>query len=62
MSQPLEGVKVIDLSRILAGPLCSMTLADFGAEVLKVENAAGDETRSWKPPVNAQGISTYYWS
>jgi crotonobetainyl-CoA:carnitine CoA-transferase CaiB-like acyl-CoA transferase len=62
MSQPLEGVKVIDLSRILAGPLCTMTLADFGAEVLKVENGAGDETRSWKPPVNAQGISTYYWS
>ncbi|MGP5030809.1 CaiB/BaiF CoA transferase family protein [Glutamicibacter arilaitensis] len=62
MSQPLEGVKVIDRSRILAGPLCTMTLADFGAEVLKVENGAGDETRSWKPPVNAQGISTYYWS
>jgi crotonobetainyl-CoA:carnitine CoA-transferase CaiB-like acyl-CoA transferase len=62
MRQPLEGVKVIDLSRILAGPLCTMTLADFGAEVLKVENGAGDETRSWKPPVNAQGISTYYWS
>lgn len=62
MSQPLEGVKVIDLSRILAGPLCTMTLADFGAEVLKVENGAGDETRSWKPPVNAQGISTYYCS
>ncbi|CBT74816.1 MULTISPECIES: CaiB/BaiF CoA transferase family protein [Glutamicibacter] len=62
MSQPLEGVKVIDLSRILAGPLCTMTLADFGAEVLKVENGAGDETRSWKPPVNAQGVSTYYWS
>ena len=62
MSQPLEGVKVIDLSRILAGPLCTMTLADFGAEVLKVESGAGDETRSWKPPVNAQVVSTYYWS
>lgn len=62
MNQPLAGVKVIDLSRILAGPLCTMTLADFGADVLKVESAAGDETRSWKPPVNAQGISTYYWA
>ncbi|MFJ5107510.1 MULTISPECIES: CaiB/BaiF CoA transferase family protein [unclassified Glutamicibacter] len=62
MSQPLAGIKVIDLSRILAGPLCTMTLADFGADVLKVESTAGDETRSWKPPVNAQGISTYYWS
>ena len=62
VSQPLEGVKVIDLSRILAGPLCTMTLRDFGADVLKVEIIAGDETRGWIPPVNAQGISTYYWS
>ncbi|MCW4466461.1 CoA transferase [Glutamicibacter sp. MNS18] len=62
MSQPLEGIRVVDLSRILAGPLCTMTLADFGAEVIKVESPAGDETRSWKPPVTAGGISTYYWS
>jgi len=62
MGQPLEGVKVVDLSRILAGPLCTMTLADFGAQVLKVESQAGDETRGWIPPVNAQGVSTYYWS
>lgn len=62
MSQPLEGIRVVDLSRILAGPLCTMTLADFGAEVIKVEGPAGDETRNWKPPVTEQGISTYYWS
>lgn len=62
MGQPLDGVKVVDLSRILAGPLCTMTLADFGAHVLKVESQAGDETRGWVPPVNAQGVSTYYWA
>lgn len=62
MGQPLDGIKVVDLSRILAGPLCTMTLADFGAQVLKVESKAGDETRGWTPPVNAQGVSTYYWS
>ncbi|WP_159614090.1 CaiB/BaiF CoA-transferase family protein [Glutamicibacter sp. JC586] len=62
MGQPLEGIKVIDLSRILAGPLCTMTLADFGAQVLKVESHSGDETRGWMPPVTAQGVSTYYWS
>lgn len=60
MAQPLEGIKVVDLSRILAGPLCTMTLADFGAQVIKIESPAGDETRSWTPPVTASGISTYY--
>lgn len=60
MTQPLEGLKVIDLSRILAGPLCTMTLADFGAEVLKVESEQGDETRGWVPPITADGVSTYY--
>nr|WP_279402944.1 CoA transferase [Arthrobacter sp. JCM 19049] len=55
MTQPLQGIKVVDLSRILAGPLCTMTLADFGAEVIKVESPAGDETRSWKPPVTDAG-------
>lgn len=56
----MQGVKVVDLSRILAGPLCTMTLADFGAEVLKVESRTGDETRSWLPPKTSDGISTYY--
>lgn len=60
MNQPLDGIRVVDLSRILAGPLCTMTLADFGAQVIKVESPAGDETRSWKPPVTAEGVSTYY--
>lgn len=60
MVQPLQGVKVVDLSRILAGPLATMTLADFGAEVIKVESPLGDETRTWQPPVTSDGVSTYY--
>ena len=47
---PLEGVKVIELARILAGPWAGQTLADLGAEVIKVESLAGDDTRQWGPP------------
>ncbi|SIS84114.1 Crotonobetainyl-CoA:carnitine CoA-transferase CaiB [Roseivivax lentus] len=47
---PLEGLKVIELARILAGPWAGQTLADLGAEVIKVEAAAGDDTRQWGPP------------
>jgi crotonobetainyl-CoA:carnitine CoA-transferase CaiB-like acyl-CoA transferase len=56
---PLAGLLVADFSRILAGPYATMLLADLGAEVVKVESPAGDDTRSWQPPV-ADGISTYY--
>jgi crotonobetainyl-CoA:carnitine CoA-transferase CaiB-like acyl-CoA transferase len=49
--QPLDGLRVLDLSRILAGPWCSQLLADFGAEVIKVEKPGeGDDTRRWGPP------------
>ena len=48
--KPLQGVKVLDLSRILAGPLAGQLLADLGAEVTKVEAPWGDETRNWGPP------------
>ncbi len=49
-SLPLDGIRVIDLSRVLAGPFATMLLADLGADVVKVEPPAGDETRSWGPP------------
>lgn len=58
--KPLEGIRVLDLSRILAGPLCTMWLADLGAEVIKVERPeVGDETRRWGPPFVA-GESAYF--
>jgi crotonobetainyl-CoA:carnitine CoA-transferase CaiB-like acyl-CoA transferase len=60
MAGPLEGVKVLDVTRVLAGPWCTMTLADLGAEVWKIENpAGGDDTRAWTPP-SVDGISTYF--
>ncbi|BDR10899.1 CoA transferase [Comamonas testosteroni] len=57
---PLEGVKVLDLSRVFAGPLCGMVLADFGAEVVKVEHPGrGDDTRDWGIRIG-KTETTYY--
>ncbi len=59
---PLAGVRIVDLSRVLAGPYATMTLADLGADVVKVEHpVGGDETRSWGPPF-AGGESAYFLS
>jgi crotonobetainyl-CoA:carnitine CoA-transferase CaiB-like acyl-CoA transferase len=59
----LTGVRILDLSRVLAGPLCTMMLGDLGASVLKVERpGGGDETRGWGPPFDERGESAYYLS
>src|ERR1700727_1732309 len=57
---PLAGLLVADFSRVLAGPYCTMLLADLGADVVKVESPGGDDTRSWMPPVTGDGVSTYF--
>jgi crotonobetainyl-CoA:carnitine CoA-transferase CaiB-like acyl-CoA transferase len=62
-SGALGPVKILDFSRVLAGPFATMMLADFGAEVTKVERpGGGDETRSWGPPYDDRGEATYFQS
>lgn len=61
LTGPLAGLVIADFSRVLAGPYCTMLLADMGATVIKVEGPGGDDTRNWIPP-HRDGVSTYYMS
>ena len=58
--KPLEGLKVIDLTTALNGPFCTMILADYGAEVLKIEPLGGEQCRTWGPLDEKSGESGFF--
>lgn len=60
MSMPLEGMRVLDLTRLLPGPFCTLLLADMGADVIKVEDPAAADYLRWSPPIAASGMSAHF--
>ena len=61
MAGALDGIRIVDFSRVLAGPIATMILGDLGADVVKVERpGSGDDTRAWGPPWSADGVASYY--
>src|SRR5690349_13030539 len=60
MASALAELKILDFSRVLAGPFATMMLADLGAVVTKIESPGGDETRHWGPPYDEAGEATYF--